>query len=342
VNRSSIIGGSPSRFDETPAARCASSWSPCINGVIKATPWAAAAVRWRTEEALHLLDVALATCSLLPYLDADERSLIPALEACGVVAEPRVWDDPSVRWDDFRLIVIRSAWDYAERRDDFLEWCAGVPHVLNSVPVVTWNTDKSYLRSLAAAGVPTVPTTWIDSDSLGSDIPLPKGHLVVKPSVSSGAQNSCRYRPGDHAAARMHVERLLTDGRVVMVQPYVASVDADGETGLIYIDGVFSHAIRKGALLRAPGVATDQLWAVEDITPRVPDVDERAVAEATLDALPWPRDALLYARVDLVRGGDGAPLLLELELAEPSLFLGLGSGSASRLASAIAWRLGHD
>lgn len=259
-----------------------------------------------------------------------------------MTAEARVWDDPSVRWDGFRLVVIRSTWDYAGRRDAFLEWCAGLPAVLNSLPVITWNTDKTYLRELASAGVPTVPTTWIEPASRWGDVRLPGGHLVVKPSISSGAQNTSRYGPDDHVAARRHMERLLSEGRTAMAQPYLRSVDDDGETGLIYIDGLFSHAVRKGPLLRASGVATDQLWAAEDITSRSADADERAVAEATLNALPWPRDALLYARVDLVRGGDRAPLLLELELAEPSLFLGLGFGAASRLAAAIAVRLGQS
>ncbi len=283
----------------------------------------------------------LATCSVLPDLDPDEGSLIPALEACGLVAEPRVWDDPSVRWADVPLVVVRSTWDYAERRDAFLAWCAAVPRVLNPVPVIDWNTDKAYLRTLAAAGIPIVPTLWIGTDPPARQFILPDGDLVVKPSISSGAQHTSRYRGADRDAARKHVERLLSEGRDVMVQPYVSSVDANGETGLIYVDGTFSHAIRKGPLLRTPGIATDELWAIEDITPRSPDADELSVAEAVLKALPWPREELLYARVDVVRGGDGAPLLLELELAEPSLFLGLGSGAAPRLAEAIARRLGQ-
>ena len=286
-----------------------------------------------------LPDVVLATCSVLPGLDPDERSLIPALEVCGLAAEPRVWDDPSVRWDDVPLVVVRSTWDYAERRDAFLSWCAALPRVLNSVPVITWNTDKAYLRTLAAAGIPIVPTMWIGTDSPAGRFVLPEGDLVVKPSISSGAQNTSRYRGADQDAARTHVERLMIEGREVMVQPYVSSVDIDGETGLIYVDGAFSHAIRKGALLHSPGIATDQLWAIEDITPRTPDEDERSIAEATMDSLPWSRAELLYARVDVVRGGDGVPLLLELELAEPSLFLGLGSGAAPRLAEAIARRI---
>lgn len=287
-----------------------------------------------------LPDVVLATCSVLPGLDPDERSLIPALQACGLVAEPRVWDDPSVLWADVPLVVVRSTWDYADRRDAFLAWCAAVPRVLNSAPVINWNTDKAYLRTLAAAGIPIVPTMWIGTGSQAGRFVLPEGDLVVKPSVSSGAQNTSRYRGVDHDAARKHVERLLNEGREVMVQPYVNSVDVEGETCLVYVDGTFSHAIRKGPLLRSPGIATDQLWAIEDITPQAPDEDERSVAEAVLDALPWAREELLYARVDVVRGGDGAPMLLELELAEPSLFLGLGSGAAARLAEAIARRIG--
>jgi glutathione synthase/RimK-type ligase-like ATP-grasp enzyme len=268
--------------------------------------------------------------------------VIPALASCGLSAAPRVWDDPTVRWDEFRVVVIRSTWDYSSRRDGFLSWASSVPRVLNPVPVLTWNTDKTYLRALAQSGIPTVPTTWLDPGSRDSDIRLPHGNLVVKPAVSSGAQNTSRYGPDDHTAARAHVARLLDSGREVMVQPYVTTVDAHGETGLIYIDGAFSHAIRKSALLRAAGVTTDELWAREDITPRIPDSSERAVADAVLDALPWPRETLLYARVDLVRGDEGSPWLLELELAEPSLFLGLGSGAALRLAEGIARRIGHD
>jgi glutathione synthase/RimK-type ligase-like ATP-grasp enzyme len=268
--------------------------------------------------------------------------VIPALEACGLSAEPRVWDDSTVRWNDFRVVVIRSTWDYAERRDAFLHWAASLPRVLNEVPIVTWNTDKTYLRALAASGIPTVPTAWVPAGANDREIPLPEGDFVVKPAISSGAQNTSRYGPDDGVAARHHVERLVAEGREVMVQPYVPSVDERGETGLIYFDGAFSHAIRKGALLRAPGVATDELWAREDITPRTPEADEHTVAGAVLDALPWPRETLLYARVDLVRGDDGTPWLLELELAEPSLFLGLGSDAALRLAEGIARRIGND
>jgi glutathione synthase/RimK-type ligase-like ATP-grasp enzyme len=234
---------------------------------------------------------------------------------------------------------VRSTWDYSDRHAAFLEWCAKPRLLLNTLPVIAWNTDKRYLRELAGAGIPVVPTTWIDPGTPVDTVRIPDGDVVVKPSVSAGARNTSRYRPTDGEQARAHVASLLATGRTVLVQPYVESVDADGETGLIFIGGVFSHAIRKGAVLRTHGVATDQLWAPEEISLRIPDASERAVAEATLDQVPWPREELVYARVDLVRGELGAPMLLELELAEPSLFLGYDSDAPARLAAAIAGRI---
>jgi glutathione synthase/RimK-type ligase-like ATP-grasp enzyme len=285
--------------------------------------------------------VALATCSAVPDLDDDERLVIPALAALGVDAVPLVWDDPSAGWAELDLVVVRSTWDYSDRRDEFLRWGASLRGVLNPLPVLTWNTDKVYLRELAAAGIAVVPTVWIEADSPADSISLPAGDVVVKPAVSAGARNTSRYHGGEEAAARSHVERLVAAGRTVMVQPYVASVDRAGETALIFLDASFSHSVRKGPLLRGDRVTEDLLWVPEEITARDAAEDELVLAERALDAVPFDRDDLLYARVDVVRGPDGTPMVLEVELAEPSLFLAYGETAATRLAAGIARRLRH-
>ncbi len=120
------------------------------------------------------------------------------------------------------------------------------------------------------------------------------------------------------------MRRLLDANRTVLLQPYQASVDESGETALLFVAGRFSHAARKGALLRAGGdlaAAEGELFAAESVTAAEPSAAERLLAEEALDAVPFDRSSLLYARVDVVAGADGAPLLLELELAEPSMFL---------------------
>ena len=276
--------------------------------------------------------VALATCAELPGLGEDEPLLLEALRARSVDAEPAVWDDRSIDWNGFDLVVVRSTWDYAPRRDEFVAWARSVPRLLNAADVIAWNTDKRYLGGLPGA----VHTTFV---APGEDWAPPEGEFVVKPTISSGSINTARYRPGEEDRARAHVRQLLAAGRHAMVQPYLSAVDEVGETALVFFEGRFSHAIRKGQMLHAGRGPGTGLYVDENIRPRDPSAAEREAAERVLDAIPWSRDELLYARVDLIPGGDGAPRLVELELAEPSLFLSYSAGAPERLARLIEDRL---
>ena len=273
--------------------------------------------------------VALATCAEVAEGDEDSPALVRALAVRGVEARPAVWDDASVDWAGFDLVVVRSTWDYAERRDVFLAWAAGLPRVLNELDVLRWNTDKRYLGQLEAAGVAVVPTRFL---APGEPFEAPDGRFVVKPAVSAGARHSARYEPGQAADARAHVARLHGLGRAVMVQPYLDGVETHGETGLVYIGGSYSHAVRKAALLLAGQPPGEALYLEEQVERARPSEAECAVAEAALRVAP---EGLLYARVDLVPGLDG-PVVLEIELTEPSLWLGYADGAAERFADAIA------
>ena len=274
--------------------------------------------------------VALATSADWPDLDDDSALLVPALARLGVRAEPAVWDDPAVDWAAYDLVVVRSTWDYVPRRAEFLAWARGVPRLHNPADVLAWNTDKTYLRDLAAAGVPVVPTTYVPP---GQAYEPPPGVVVVKPTVSASARDTERFADAREAAAL--VARLHAQGRTAMVQPYVDGVDAAGETAVLLFDGELSHGARKRALLTGAPV---DLGDPEMMSPVAPTAAEVDVARAALAAVPGGQP-LLYARVDLVPGPDGEPVVLELELTEPSLFLRYAPGSAQRCARAVAARL---
>jgi O-ureido-D-serine cyclo-ligase len=160
--------------------------------------------------------------------------------------------------------------------------------------------------------------------------------FVVKPSVGAGSRDAARYRRADRSQAHAHLARLTGVGRHAMLQPYLERVDQSGETALMYFDGGFSHSVRKGPILRVGAGFVAGLFASEATTARPAEEDERRVADAACRAIPG--GAPLYARVDLVRGDDGLPVLLELELTEPSLYLQHATGSAQRLAQAVLAR----
>ena len=271
--------------------------------------------------------VALATCAALPDLDEDGARLVTALAAAGVSAEPAVCDDDRVRWDHYALVIVRSTWDYTGRREEFLEWAAGVPSLDNPADVLAWNTDKRYLAGLADAGVPIVPTGFV---APGEAFEVPAYEHVVKPTVSAGARDTERFAAGEDSTG--HALALLGEGRSVMVQPYQRAVDTAGETALLWFGGELSHAARKAPVLDGG----PRGGAV--VTPAAATGAEVALARQVLAAVPFP-GPLLYARVDLVPGADGAPLLLELEVTEPSLFLGRAVGAADRFAAAVAARV---
>lgn len=288
--------------------------------------------------------VALLTSGAHAHLDDDLPPLIAALEARGVAAEAVDWHDASVDWAGFELVVIRSTWDYASQPDAFLsalERIAEATTLANPFGVVRDSIDKRYLLRLAAVGVPVVLTRLIEP---GDDPVIPKNTAcVVKPTISLGALDTARYDADDAASAIEHVARLQAEGRAALVQPYVAGVDTDGETGLVFLSDRFSHAFRKGPILRPDTGFVEGAYREEDISSAVPTDAELATAAFVLDAVGviapgHSRADLLYARVDLVPGPEG-PLVMEVEMIEPSWFLATDPTSPDRAAAAILERL---
>jgi hypothetical protein len=284
--------------------------------------------------------VLLATCAAFPHGDEDAAILDAALAERAVDARWAAWTDPDVDWSA-GLVVLRSTWDYTHNRSGYLNWVKDLPAVANPAPVVEWNSDKIYLADLVTAGVPTVRTTIA---APGQPIAPFDAEVVVKPSVGAGSRGVGRFTPDRAADAQRHAAGLQAAGRTVLVQPYLDAVDHAGETALIYFDGRFSHAIRKGPMLTAGAAhAVDgaALYVEELIEPREPQPAELAVGEAVLG---YVRERFgsdqLYARVDLLPSPDG-PVLVELELVEPSLFLAFSPGAraAADFATAIAARV---
>jgi glutathione synthase/RimK-type ligase-like ATP-grasp enzyme len=285
--------------------------------------------------------VALATCRELPDGDEDAGVLVAALERAGMNARWRSWDDGGP-WDE-DLVVVRSTWDYTLRPAEFLTWARSVPRLANPAAVLAWNSDKRYLRDVAGAGIPVIPTEWA---APGEEFVAPPGvaEFVVKPSVGAGSRGAGRFTSDATAAAIEHARHLHDAGRTVLVQPYLTQVDALGERALVYLDGAFSHAVSKSAMLpagvafRVEDRAADSLFVEERITPAEAGPQDLDVADAVVEFLRARFGAeLLYARVDLLPGPDG-PVVLEVEVTEPSLFLGHSATAADRFAAAIARR----
>jgi hypothetical protein len=290
-------------------------------------------------------DVAIASCRRTA--DADPRDLYPdpdaqplqaALSIMGASSVLVSWDDPSMAWEDFPRVVVSSTWDSVDRPSEYLAWArstAAATMLINDLAFIEWNLDKRHQRELASAGVPVVPTVWVDPGEPWE--PPASTQFVVKPSVSAGGRSTARYAASDEAA-RAHVRALQSAGQTVMVQDYLPSIDTDGELNVIFINGAFSHAVRKKAALQVGHGVVERPWERmkwEGVA--VPDARQMEVADSTLAVIRRRMGCYpTYGRVDLINGPAG-PVLLEVELIDPYLSLDMDPSAAARLAKMIIW-----
>ncbi len=297
-------------------------------------------------------DCTFVTYSGLPDLDPDDLLAFTILQKRGYRCQAAIWDDPRIDWSTAGLCIIRSTWDYHLKLAQFSSWLerlATTTAVQNHPDLVRWSMHKSYLRHLAAVGVATVPTIWLKR---GSDCRLDIemsgqgwSKAVIKPAVGLATSGVKVVSYQDVGAGEQHARRLLADGDL-MLQPYIESVKSYGERALVFIKGEYSHAVRKTAFqaLLPAGQAgetfveaqPEELETARQTLRLLPAAYRNAGAadSGALDAVAFENPPL-YARVDLVRDNEDRPIVIELELVEPSLFLSLYPPAATTLANGI-------
>ncbi len=277
--------------------------------------------------------ILLLTAKTLAHDDVETSLVGAALADLGVGSSIVPWTAEGLADVAADLAVIRTTWDYTTRLPEFLAVLGSlsVP-VRNDIDIVRWNSHKGYLIQLVQAGVPVVPTTLLRRadlvDGVAPQLPdFGSPEIVVKPAVSAGARGAGRFRAGAPQATD-HLLAVLGGGDA-LVQPFQPEVTA-GERSLVFLGRRYSHAV-----LKTPAAGDfrvqERLGGV-NATHRA-TAAELGVAEAALAAVPGGAAELLYARVDLV-GSSDAPLVMELELIEPELFVPLCAGSAKVLARA--------
>ncbi len=246
------------------------------------------------------------------------------------------WRTPDVDWDAWDAVYIAATWDYPEDPAAFLEVLETVDRssavLVNDLELVRWNIPKTYLRDLERRGAAIVPSRWyrrMDECDLGAvSHAFGPGKIVVKPVIGANAQDTFLLEPPVAARTGALLAKTFAD-RPFIVQPFLTSIQTDGEHSLFYIGGAYSHAIRK--LPRSNDFRVQEEHGA-DIRPNTPDSALRETADRVM-ALIEP--APLYARCDFVRDVEGGFRVMELELVEPSLYLRMDADAPARFAAAF-------
>ena len=266
-------------------------------------------------------DIGLVTCQNIPEPDADEDIQLEAIRAAGANAELVAWDDPDQDLSKYDIVVLRSCWNYPWKEQEFREWVnktESTTRIFNDPEVVRWNVHKGYLLDVEKAGVPIVPTRVVSGDQPHAQLDtllesnfgeLSESRFVLKPAVSAGSWLTYFFDKADPADAHNFIEKEGAQ-RDWLLQPYMKSVDEDGERANVFIGGVWSHCVVKSPRF------VGQEESVEIGGTVLPE--DRQLGNLAMACAPGE---VLYGRVDTVRDETGRPLVAELELIEPSLFL---------------------
>ncbi len=275
-------------------------------------------------------------CILTPHPDYEENWQPYADQYRALFGEDltfRPWTEAG-DLTGFALVLPLIAWGYQRRPADWYAaldvWAAQGVRMANSIPLLRWNTDKAYLLRLAGSGVNVVPTraapSLCDADMADARTAFGTGALVVKPTISGGADGTHLLHPHDAIPDDVR-------GRDMLVQPMMASIASEGEFSLFYFGGRFSHAILKTPA--AGDFRVQEQFGGREMSVSPPDA-AKDLAASTLAAAP---DAPLYARVDMVRDAVGAFCLMELEVIEPALFFQFSNDRGQLFANAVRSRL---
>lgn len=265
----------------------------------------------------------------------DYALAIPPLEALGWNVEPVPWRDRNRQWGAFDAVYIAAPWDYTDDHVAFLQTLAliqsSAAQLVNDLPLVEWNLDKIYLRDLALDGIATVPTIW--SERFDASVverafeTFEPQDIVIKPRVGANASDIHVLPSSGWATNRRELANLY-DSRAHLLQPFIQSVQTRGEFSLFYFGGEFSHAIRKVPAAGDFRVQEEHGASISPVSPMP------ALAAAGAAAIAGVPGRACYARADFVEN-DGAWLLMELELVEPSLYLRMEPNAPRRFAAAL-------
>ena len=269
------------------------------------------------------MKLALLTCTNLPDWEQDDRFFHQVLDGANVDWTSVAWDSDT-DWSTFDVVLIRTTWDYVDRREAFLQRLreiAAQTILCNPIDIVEWNLQKVYLQDLEDSGVAIAPTVWIEGEVDLKMLMKTNGwnRGFLKPVIGACAVDTKRFTLEETDGAQVWLDELIAKGEKMMLQPYLETVETDGEYSVIYFGRRLSHCVQK---IPVPGdyrVQDDYGASDHGIDPaEYPEMIQ--IAEATLQYLNDRFSNVLVTRMDFLQLDEGQFVINEVEMIEPSLF----------------------
>lgn len=276
---------------------------------------------------------AMLTIEDLSDFECYDELLIPPMNNLGWDVSFIPWDLSDVNWDEYDIVLIRSTWDYQSRIQEFLKVLESIDKskslLLNPLPIIHQNIEKTYLIELEAKGIDTIPSIFqkkFNTEKVMqsfSDFNCDK--IIIKPVVGANADNIILGSKFE-IKSQLHEIKSVYSELPYIIQPFLNSVLKEGEFSLMYFNNKYSHAISKIPKEGDFRVQEEHGGKI-DIIKKVPK-EIQNLADKVIKILP---KNCFYSRIDILLM-HGKPKVIEVELIEPSLYFNLDPESSKMFA----------
>ena len=251
-----------------------------------------------------------------------DKILAEELRKEGIQTDIVSWEKSCI-WKSYDLIILRSCWDYHLYYKAFCHWLSELKAtgiaVANGVSQIETNIDKEQqLRLLRNRNIPVIPSVVCTSIESARNF-FEKEYLgcaVIKPSISASGYRTAVVR--NEKELIRQARDILKDDKKIILQPFIDTV-CNGEISMIFFHGVFSHAVR-----RYPGVTVVGRSPVPIDEPMTEWLEVASAVCREISA-----ESMLYVRIDMIEYHSEI-YVMEVELAEPDLYLNLEYGTESK------------
>ncbi len=280
------------------------------------------------------MQIALLTCQKLPNLLETDQKLIPELAKHNITAKAVIWDDKTINWENFDILIFRNTWDYYEKQTEFDTWLEKIKKLkirtLNSIEIINQNKHKFYLRELQKQGFKILPTIFIDKTNnlnIQKIIPNHWKKAVIKPAYSGGSYQTQLFEISEIDKVNQQYLSIAAE-KELLLQEFMPEIKTLGETSFIFFNKKFSHAVNKTPIEGEFRIQVQFGGKYQLIQPSEILIQKAQKIVNTFS------DDLLYARVDGIII-ENELHLMEIECLEPDLYFSLSEGSINKFVNSI-------
>lgn len=279
--------------------------------------------------------VAIVSSNKWIYKVREDIFLKIALNKLNIAVDIISWEDKTVDYTKYNMIIVRSIWGYQDKLNQFYNWLDMLKNkkilVYNNINILKDNLNKyKQFSILEDNNIPCIKTKFIFKKDIMSNLSdtvknvikeyfVGNEKIVLKPVVSGSGNNTYILENNNEELQKNIIKDneintkfndiIFNDNNGLMIQKFIPEI-INGEYSLVYIDKVLTHAA-----IRYPAIFNSNFQVLEV---KIDELDKEIIQLGKQIIKINEYKESLYMRVDIIKTNMGCKIM-EVELVDPDL-----------------------